>query len=245
MKLAYFVLLAALCQISGCTKGKLAVEDLCNKAKEGDRAAQYSLSKMYHNGDRVRKDGKSAFEWSYKSAHQGYVKAELSLALCYFTGEGVEKDLKEAFRWFVQAAKDGDMYAPIYVGYCLNMGYGIEEDESEAAKWYFKALTKSLDAKQVDTKLLGNVQRNLAVYFFRNKNGDGGCKVARNWYLKAAESGDAIAMHWISWDYACGCCVHPDLSQSKFWEQKARENGYERGVSMERDFNGQVPQIKT
>lgn len=59
---------------------KARVEDLNNKAKQGNAQAQFYLGKMYANGVGINKNPDVAIDWLSKAASAGVLEAELELA---------------------------------------------------------------------------------------------------------------------------------------------------------------------
>ena len=50
-------------------------------AEQGDRVAQHNLGVMYHNGEGVSLNYKTAIKWFTLSAEQGYVDSQLNLKI--------------------------------------------------------------------------------------------------------------------------------------------------------------------
>ena len=73
-------------------------------AEAGDADAQNFLGALYHLGQGVPRDEKTAVEWVRKAAEQGHVIAQYNLGQSYEDGMGVEADDLEAFRWYCRSA---------------------------------------------------------------------------------------------------------------------------------------------
>jgi hypothetical protein len=67
---------------------------------QGDIEAQYSLGRIYRDGEGVPRDDVQAMRWFRLAADQGMAEAEYSLALMYFRGEGAPRDEKAARQWY-------------------------------------------------------------------------------------------------------------------------------------------------
>jgi uncharacterized protein len=79
-EIAGFKLLYWELEIKGLNgKNKAKVEELNNKAKQGDAQAQYYLGKMYANGIGINKNPDVAIDWLNKAALAGVLEAELEL----------------------------------------------------------------------------------------------------------------------------------------------------------------------
>ena len=83
---------------------KVNIEDLRQKAENGDSVAQTMLGVEYMKGDLVEKDLDKAIEWWKKAAEKGYAEAEYKLGVCYHFGFGIKKSHKLARYWYEKAA---------------------------------------------------------------------------------------------------------------------------------------------
>lgn len=77
-------------------------------ANEGDVIAQSSLGIMYHLGQGVDKNDKTAFELFSLSARQGFAPAQMSLGNMYENGFGTTTDMGRAFMWYYISASADD-----------------------------------------------------------------------------------------------------------------------------------------
>ena len=69
--------------------------------------AQYSLGKMYLQGQGVRQDYQEAEGWFRKAADQGDPHGQHLLGIMYRDGVGLEQDNVEAHKWFTLSATQG------------------------------------------------------------------------------------------------------------------------------------------
>ena len=76
-------------------------------AEQGNATAQKNLGFMYHNGDGVSQDYKTAMKWFRLAAKQGHATAQYNLGLMYRNGRGVPQDNKTAVKWWKLAAEQG------------------------------------------------------------------------------------------------------------------------------------------
>jgi hypothetical protein len=60
-------------------------------AELGEADAQYYLGGMYHNGEGVNQDYKTAVKWYRLAADQGLAKAQDNLGFMYQQGDGVSR----------------------------------------------------------------------------------------------------------------------------------------------------------
>lgn len=73
----------------------IEVKQVHDAAEQGDPEAQYKLALMYLEGDRVKKNEKTAVHWLKKAADQEHMEAMKKLSWCYLNGRGVKQSLYE------------------------------------------------------------------------------------------------------------------------------------------------------
>ncbi len=129
-----------------------AAELLTPLAKKSDPRAQTTLGLMYHYGNGVPEDDKTAFAWFHRAAMQGDAEAQFRLANMYMYNFGVpegEEDLeRQAAYWYHQAATRGHAEAQYTLGLLLLSGTGVILDPEEAMKW----IRMAADQGHVDAK---------------------------------------------------------------------------------------------
>ena len=76
-------------------------------AEQGNAQAQFSLGKMYYEGQGVRQDYAEAVQWYRKAAEQGLAEAQFNLGLMYYNGQGVRQNLVIAKEWYGKACDNG------------------------------------------------------------------------------------------------------------------------------------------
>ena len=77
-------------------------------AIQGDADAQTNLGVMYHRGDGVPQNDKTAVKWYGLAAKQGNADAQTYLGNAYSDGKGVPKKDMTAVRWYRLAARQGN-----------------------------------------------------------------------------------------------------------------------------------------
>lgn len=112
------------------------LQELTEKARQGDMGAQSDLADRYHSGDGVTKDDSQAAFWYTKLADQGVAEAQLTLALMYIRGEGLDQDDAQALHWLTLAAEQRLALAQYLVGVAHAEGHGVERDPIKAYMWY-------------------------------------------------------------------------------------------------------------
>lgn len=88
--------------------GKM-IQQLEQRAGQGDAEAQNQLGGMYYTGQGVKQDLTQAAFWAEKAALQGRADAQVNLAIMYFKGEGVTQDYKHAYAWWHLATANTDI----------------------------------------------------------------------------------------------------------------------------------------
>ena len=106
-------------------------------AEQGDVSAQYNLGLMYHSGEGVPKDYKTAHKWfSHAAAEQGDAVAQYNLGQMYRNGQGVPRDYSTAFKWYSLAAEQGYVLAQGNLGALYAGGVGVLQDNVYAHMWF-------------------------------------------------------------------------------------------------------------
>ena len=199
-----------------------AIQNLEEKAEQGDILAQYQLALMYLEGKGVDQDEEQAFYWMEKAVEQGYDLAQIQLALIYLFGTqvaiGYKKLLRQLFRGLglsledvldeekafyllEKAANQGNFLAQYQLALMYLEGKGVDQDEEQAFYWMSKA------ARQ-------------------------GYASAFDWMLKKAEEGYASAQYELALMYLEGKGVDQDEEQVFYWMEKAARQGYAKAKKM-------------
>ena len=135
--LAFFVLCVLLAAQSVWAEGQAgSVEELQQRAAQGDVQAQLQLGLLYAKGEGVRQDYAAALKWYRLAAAQGNAQAEFSLGVLYAKGEGVAQDEAAALKWYHLAAAQGNAEAELNLGLLYATGQGVSQNEAEAVKWF-------------------------------------------------------------------------------------------------------------
>ncbi|WP_339858900.1 tetratricopeptide repeat protein [Pseudohongiella acticola] len=79
------------------------IEDLVNKAENGDILAIRNLGEVYYEGSILPQHYGRAFEWYSKAAALGDAHSQFKLADMYFKGESVGKNFGLAYVWYSMA----------------------------------------------------------------------------------------------------------------------------------------------
>ena len=179
------------------------LQELIEKAEQGEVDAQNNLGTMYANGEGVPQDYKEAMKWYRLAAEQGDAFAQYALGDMYANGQGVSQDEGEAVKWYRMAAEQGDAFAQCALGVMYADGRGVSQDEGEAMKWFRMAAEQGDAFAQY---ALGDMYAD-----GRGVSQDEGEAV--KWYRAAAEQGDVLAQNNLGW-------LHATAKDPKFRDPK-------------------------
>ena len=108
----------------------MEIDELKQKADQGDASAQFQLGQAYLDGlNGTCQDYSKALYWLSEAARQGDSAAYFYIGQCYEYGWGVEIDYRTAIEYY----KKGKCYRS--VGRFYENGLGVKKDISEALKW--------------------------------------------------------------------------------------------------------------
>lgn len=94
----------------------------------GDPVAQFSLARMFYEGEGGTRDPHQAAKWANLAAAKGNAGAQALLARILFEGDGVGRNPAHAAYWSRLAAEKGDVEAQAVYGYLLFEGDGVPQD---------------------------------------------------------------------------------------------------------------------
>lgn len=113
------------------------LQNLLQRAENGDAGAQFQLAHRYLNGEGVTADNFVALQWFTRAAEQGNPNAQYNIAVMYLNGIGVIQDDTAAVDWFRKAADNGDAQAQFTLAIILFNGqYGVPRNVPHAYKWF-------------------------------------------------------------------------------------------------------------
>ena len=112
-----------------------ALSELTPLAEQGHALAQSFLGVMYHNGQGVSQDYKTAVKWYRLSAEQGLDVAQFELSRMYAEGKGVIQDYNTAIKWATYAAEQGFPGAHYFLAMSYEQGHGVVQDRVSAYMW--------------------------------------------------------------------------------------------------------------
>lgn len=135
------------------------LEEIVEKASEGDGAALYILATLHDRGfDTIPVDSVRSTELYRLAAEKGNVEAMNYLGFRLLSGEvsAIGRDADEGFQWLERAADAGDLKAASNIGWLFMEGKYLTRDYAEAAYWFDKAARGGLP---IARSLLGDLYR--------------------------------------------------------------------------------------
>ena len=119
--------------------------ELMEKAKQGERLAQYVLGVSYDTGLGVNRNPEKAIRWYRAAALQGHATAQFSLGAMYAEGDGGPQDFEEAIRWYQASAGQGHGHAQNNLGDMYSNGQGVSQNYVRAYMWFSLAVSGITD----------------------------------------------------------------------------------------------------
>jgi uncharacterized protein len=117
------------------------LEQLQDKARQGDAAAQHALAVRYRDGKGVGKDDALAMQWAHRAADAGHADAQDFVGFAYLRGAVVERNTAIAFGYFKAAAGESAQ-AAFNLGQCYFGAQGTQQDCAKALEWWTKAAAR-------------------------------------------------------------------------------------------------------
>lgn len=207
------VLLLALSCTVKAADSNITIEDLTQRAENGDRRAMHALAESYYTGrNGTTQDFSRAADWYLRLAKSGDARAQTILGLMYARGYGVTRNPAEAHRWWNFAAIQNDPGAQFNLGLSHATGQGTARDYERAARWYREAADR------------GHIhaQHNLGMLYHEGKGVPKSPQLAYYWVRVAAMQGDAVAAETLAGlrDGMSPAQIAEAESQAAAWKNK-------------------------
>jgi TPR repeat protein len=119
---------------------------------------------------------------------------------------------KSNFEDNLTRAKAGDADAQYELSLLYHSGVEVEKSETEAAYWLEKAAQNNHSEAQVEWG---------KSYFRRQEY-----RQSMEWFLKAAQAGNADAQHWMAYIYHNGIGIQRNFAEAMLWDMKSAANGF-------------------
>ena len=181
--------------------------------------AQYSLGRLYENGQGVQQDMQQAAGWYVRAADLGHPKAAMRLAYLFRDGgPGLKPDGRLAVSYFEKA---GTGAALNEIGLMYLKGNAVTRNAKIAHDWFEKAAAQgSIEAEY-----------NLGLLFQAGYTGQPDYIQAMEHFQTAANAKDGPSMLALGQLYADGKGVPKDLVQAHSWFDLAAANGVAEGAT--------------
>lgn len=204
-----------------------ALNLLKSAAEKNYTPAYRPLAKLYYNGyKKVPQDKEKAFEWYLKAAEAGEVDAFPNVAYAYREGDGTLKDVNKAKEWYEKGVEAGDPASMRGLGYMYDPDYkGFETDAEKT----FDLMKKGYEAavKANDKIEIGNCANYIGVCYLDGLGVSKDPSAVIEWYTKAAEAGNGMAMKNLGATYYWGEPGIPkDYDKAFYWLTKAAKENY-------------------
>ncbi|RLA47429.1 MAG: hypothetical protein DRR42_17590 [Gammaproteobacteria bacterium] len=136
---------------------KTGLNNLLERAEQGDALAQWQLANRYSLGlEGVSQSDQEAFQWYRLAANQGLARAQLKLGLAYGQGKGVLQDDQESVRWYRLAADQGNANAQYNLAIMYAKGQGVEKDYVRAYMWSYTSNSLGFETAAKFVRGIGN-----------------------------------------------------------------------------------------
>jgi len=208
------------------------LQNLKNKAEQGDPEAQFLLAKHY---DGESPNCEEAVRWYRAAAEQGHAKAQNNLAICISENGG---DCAESFQWFFRAAENGSPAGQFNLGRCYLNGKGAS-DFSAALAWFRRSAEQGYPQAK---KFLTYLEKEKDLYFAAER-GDlkaqyelaVSCRSAfiknaveaAKWFQESARGGYAPAQFELGLCFLSGNGVEQDEAEAMKWLGRAAGQGHQ------------------
>lgn len=212
---AYTALGLACLQGNGCPEDEpLAKSYFDTAANMGNVNAMYYLAVCQLNGYGCRIDTASAISWLEQAADNESIRAINALGDVYED----QGDFKNAVLYFEKGVAMGSLESYCNLGYCYEQGQGVVLNSKKAYELYMYAAEHEYNRGM----------RCIAGCYIHGIYVEESMKEALNWFTKAADNGDVVAM------YYCGAILEEggddvpvDLKAARKYYQMAAKAGYE------------------
>lgn len=164
-----------------------AAAQLIDKAKKGDRYAQYLIGRLYQDGPVLIPDGVEARYWFDQAARQGHVSAQYGLGKLLLPDDPEVRDTELAIQWLEYATHHGSDLAAHRLGKEYLKGEIVERNTTKAVEY----LTQSAEAgNQYAQYALGKL------YLDKQDR-----EKAHFWFTQSAAQGNEYAQFFLArWD---------------------------------------------
>lgn len=178
------------------------VDEMFERAEQGDPQAQANLGGMYEEGiGIIQQDYVEAVKWYEKAANQGHVGAQYYLGILYEEGKGVSKNINKAKELYGEA--------------CKNAGGGVSCDDYQRVK------NQNINSSgNIFIQILNDLESDIDLKFHYDIDENEFTRSERK-TVNDAEQGDVESMFKAAYVYGS----HSDVKKMFYWLKQASLNG--------------------
>ena len=179
---------------------------------QGDKKAIISLAKSYKDGIGADIDYATSAKLLKRAIDLGDSNA-LNLLLELYWKENTEESLKKLLKVAKYHSSKGNTNCMFYLGRMYLSGKGVKSDKKEASKWFEMVQQES------------NWAKNLLLDSLWNSDKDSENKFGK-YVLQYSDLNLIQAIYYRGYGLMVGYGFEKDMTQSKYWLQKAADNGH-------------------
>jgi TPR repeat protein len=194
---------------------KQAMDWFRRAADLGNAESAYIYGAALLQGLNVPKDRLRARDYLEKAAAVKHGSALHLLGEMALENEGKPSDFPRALDYFKRADAAGNADASYALGVLYKTGKGVDKDLNTAALYFKRAADLDLSAAMVE----------YAIMQFNGIGAPRDQQAAIALLRRAGMAGNVVAQNRLAHIYAEGLGIAPDLSQARYWRDKAREGG--------------------
>jgi TPR repeat protein len=180
----------------------------------------------YYYGLGIEQDIQQAVHWFTLGAEGGHADCMRELAKLYRYGVLVPKDSAKALSYMRQAIRGGNESAGVMLAWCYLIGDGVEQDFARAYQLFLRA------ARNGD----GEACYWVGICHHMGYGVPVDNTAAYQWYGVGAWHGCLNCMTALGRSYARAEGTRRDLSQSRYWLQRAQSQGVYAAEIIHRDL---------
>ncbi|GAB2550301.1 tetratricopeptide repeat protein [Rhodanobacter koreensis] len=195
--------------------GEPSTSELQKQAASGNAVAEVALGKVLV-ASKDPKDKAASVEWFRKAALQGNTDAQWLLGAAYWDGNGVPRDPSLGLEWMRKSLSDGSTDHMVTYGGFLGLQGMLSGQPNDGLAW----IRRAADAGSTKgMSMLGLLQLNGGMGASKDK------AAAEQWFLKAANAGDADAQLILGSLYIWNGFDHTDVAAGVRWLREAAQHG--------------------
>lgn len=196
-----------------------SIQELINKANQGDINSQILLGYIYQYGDDgdhpdslnkqyiIEKNIQLAEKWYLLAAEQNDENAQINLARLYeyMADEVYDQYYEKALYWLERSANLGNLDAQILAANYYEYGKGVEISLEKTVYWYEKAANNG-----------GKYAKYVLAFFYGTGQGvEFNCKKAVDLYQSAYDAGVQYSSYELGRIYEIGDWVKQDINKAR------------------------------